>query len=216
MVTIAPSMAAAPLQHLENVIKELNLLNVGMIHFDVEDGSFVPVMTLGLKIISDLRPFSKLPFDVHLMMHQPEWVIAPLARMGVNSVSVHYEACPYPRRTLGLIKGSRMKAGLAFNPKTALPPLQHYRPFLDYVVILTTEPESGDAAYLPSVLYKVVDGQKQRGLSGVRWMVDGGVSPGNISEVVQAGADIIVAGRSLFNEGALKDNYALLKKSVEG
>jgi len=157
---IAPSLAAAPQHHLEKLIKELNILDVGMIHFDVEDGSFVPMMTLGLKIISELRTFSVKPFDVHLMMHQPEWVIAQLARMGADSVSVHYEACPYPRRTLGLIKRYQMKAGLAFNPKTELPSLQHYRPFLDYVVILTTEPESKNAAYLPSVLHKVVDGKK--------------------------------------------------------
>ncbi len=216
MVTIAPSLAAAPLHHLEKVIWELNRLEVGMIHFDVEDGSFVPMMTLGLKIISELRPFSTLPFDVHLMMRRPEWVIAPLAGMGADSVSVHYEACPYPRRTLGLIKRCRMKAGLAFNPKTVLPPLQHYRPFLDYVVILTTEPEPENEAYLPSVLHKVTGGRKQEGLEGVKWMVDGGISPGNISEVVRAGADIVVVGRSFFHEGALEKNYALLKKSAEG
>lgn len=216
MVTIAPSLAAAPLHHLEKVIGELNRLGVGMIHFDVEDGSFVPVMTLGLKIISDLRPFSTLPFDVHLMIRRPEWVIAPLAGMGADSVSVHYEACPYPRRTLGLIKHHGMKAGLAFNPKTELPPLQLYRPYLDYVVVLTTEPEYENAIFLPEVLQKVACGRKQPGLDGVRWMVDGGVSPGNIAEVVRAGADIVVAGRSLFNEKPLNENYALLKKSAEG
>ena len=186
-----------------------------MIHFDVEDGSFVPVMTLGVKIISDLRSFSTLPFDVHLMMHQPEWIIASLAGMGADWVSVHYEACPYPRRTLGLIKHHGMKAGLAFNPKTELPPLQIYRPFLDYVLILTTEPEYEDAIFLPGVLHKVAGGRQQPGLDGVKWVVDGGVSPENIAEVVRAGADIVVAGRSLFNKGALEENYALLKKSVE-
>ncbi|MGB4681026.1 MAG: ribulose-phosphate 3-epimerase [Firmicutes bacterium] len=216
MVTIAPSLAAAPLHHLEKVIDDLNRLGVGMIHFDVEDGSFVPVMTLGVKIISDLRPLSRLPFDVHLMMRQPEWIIGPLAEMGADWVSVHYEACPYPRRTLGLIKRHGMKAGLAFNPKTELPPLQIYRPHLDYVLILTTEPEYDDAPFLPGVLEKVARGRQQLGLEGVKWMVDGGIAPGNIAEVVRAGADIVVVGRSLFKQGSLEENYALLKKSMEG
>ena len=215
MVTIAPSLAAAPQNHLEKLILELNTPEVGMIHFDVEDGTFVPMMTLGLKIISDLRPFSSLPFDVHLMVQQPEWLVPLLAEMGADSVSVHYEACPYPRRLLGLIKDCRMKAGLAFNPKTELPPLQHYLPFLDYVVILTTEPELKNGTYLPSVLQKVADGRKQVGLERVRWMVDGGISPVNISEVVRAGADIVVAGRSIFNGGELMENITLLCQAAE-
>lgn len=211
---IAPSLAAAPQNYLEKLMKELNTLDIGMIHFDIEDGSFVPVMTLGLKIISELRPFSTMPFDVHLMMQLPERVIGKLADMGVNSVSVHYEACPYPRRTLSLIKKYRMKAGLAFNPKTTLPPLQHYCPFLDYVVVLTTEPDYENATYLPSILNKVIDGRKQAEITRVKWMVDGGVSPSNISEVVKAGADIVVVGRSLFNGGTLRENIELLKRST--
>src|SRR3972149_1573793 len=111
-VRFAPSLASAPLDRLGQVIIELERAGVDSFHFDIEDGCFVPMMTLGTKIISDIRPLTKLPFDVHLMMVNPEWILADLVRMGANRISVHYEACLYPRRVLRQIASSGTSAGL--------------------------------------------------------------------------------------------------------
>ena len=182
-----------------------------MIHFDIEDGSFVPMMSLGTKIIHDLRPLTKLPFDVHLMMDNPEWIIPEIARYGADRVSVHYEACRYPRRTLGLIAKYDMQPGLAFNPKSPVPPLQHYLPFLTFILILTTEPEMELCSYLPSVLSKVVEGKKQPGLGSVEWSVDGGITTDNIQDAIHAGADIVVSGRGVFSNGQMLENIRKMK-----
>jgi ribulose-phosphate 3-epimerase len=214
MIRIAPSIVSAPFTNLQETIRALEAARADIIHFDIEDGRFVPVMNLGTRIIQELRPLTHLPFDVHLMIMDPEWIIPELARCGANSVSVHYEACPYPRRTLGLIARHGMKAGLAFNPKTALPALSHCRPFLSYVVILTTEPEDQHCTYLPSVLSKVREGKPQEVLAGVEWMVDGGITLENAGEAACAGADILVSGRGIFGAGALHESIQRLKAAA--
>ncbi|HUV16261.1 MAG TPA: ribulose-phosphate 3-epimerase, partial [Pelolinea sp.] len=142
MIRIASSLAAVSQINLKATIEDLEKAGADIIHFDIEDGNFVPVMNLGLRMIRDLRPLTNLPFDVHLMTNNPEWMIPQLKEWGADMVSVHYEACPYPRRILGLIHQLGMIAGLAFNPATPLPPLRQYLPFLSFVLVLTTEPET--------------------------------------------------------------------------
>ena len=115
-VRISPSLAAAPMDRLGKVVNDLESSGADYIHFDIEDGSFVPVMTLGTKLIQDLRGFTNLPFDVHLMMVNPEWILPELVNFGANRISVHYEACPYPRRVLRQIVSLGADAGIAFNP----------------------------------------------------------------------------------------------------
>jgi len=214
MVKIAPSIASGPLIHLADTIRTLENAGADIIHFDIEDGCFVPEMTIGIKVIKELRPLTNLPFDVHLMTREPEWLIPLLAEMGVNMASVHFEACPYPRRTLGIIHESGMQAGLAFNPKTPVPTLQHYLPFLSFVLILTSEPENTNCAYLPSILKKVDRGKKQKGIEKVLWEVDGGFTAENISDAVVVGADIVVSGRGVFLEGSIEKNINEMKKVI--
>lgn len=214
MIKIAPSVASGPLTNLQACISELEQAGADVIHFDIEDGSFVPAMNLGVKVIQELRPLTELPFDVHLMMVNPEWLIPELARMGANWVSVHYEACPYPRRTLRLITQHGMRAGLAFNPATPVPPLDFCLPYLSFVVILTTEPETDDCPYLPSILNKVIDGKRQPGLKAVEWVVDGGITADTIPEAVKAGAGMAVVGRGVFASGKIKENLSRLKQLV--
>jgi ribulose-phosphate 3-epimerase len=213
MIKIAPSMVSAPFADLRSVIKELENAGADLLHFDLEDGNFVPVMTLGVKIISEVRALTQLPFDVHLMVQNPEWLIPELAQMNVDMLSVHYEACPYPRRTLKMISQYKMKAGLAFNPKTPLPSLRYFLPYLSFVDILTTEPEQGDSSYLPPVLNKVSEGRKQTGLEHIQWEVDGAISTDNAAEVVAVGTDIIVAGRSIFKTGRIAQNLLALRSA---
>jgi len=208
---IAPSIVSAPLNCLEKLIKELEDSRVSYIHFDIEDGQFVQSMNLGVKIISDLRPLTMLPFDVHLMMFNPEWLIEDLIRLGANRIAVHYEACLYPRRILRRIVELGAVAGLAFNPATALPDLRYLLPFLSFVVILTTEPESQDAPFLPEVLGKINSAKQFTQLKKIEWVVDGGICPENLNMVLKAGAETVVVGRSIFRRGRIKQNVEALR-----
>jgi len=211
-IRISPSLAAAPLDRLGQVVIELETAGADYIHFDIEDGSFVPVMTLGTKMIQDLRRFTRLPFDVHLMMVNPEWILAEVVRSGANRVSVHYEACPYPRRVLRQIVSLGAKAGVAFNPATPVPDLAYLLPYLSFVVILTTEPEIPDCPFLPEVLEKVREGKRAKGLEGIEWVVDGGLNLENLHRVTAAGTDTVVIGRSVFKDDKIRENMAALHK----
>jgi len=171
---ISPSLAAAPLDRLGQVVLALEKGGADYIHFDIEDGSFVPVMTLGTKIITDLRSFTQLPFDVHLMMVNPEWILPELVQSGADRVSVHYEACPYPRRVLRQI----VSLGV------------------------------------PEVLEKVRKGKQVQSLERIEWVVDGGINAENISQVLDAGADTVVIGRSVFKEDKISENMAALRAAL--
>lgn len=213
-IKIAPSIASGPLTNLKETILELDRSGSSVIHFDIEDGNFVPVMSLGAKVVGELRDLTNLPFDVHLMMINPEWLIPDLARMGADLVSVHFEACPYPRRTLRLINELGMKAGLAFNPKTGIPDLEYCLPYLSFIVILTTEPEIPDSPFLPSVLNKIIKGKKCPELDNITWVADGGISTENAVLAAQAGADMLVVGRGIFNSRNISDNILEINNAV--
>jgi ribulose-phosphate 3-epimerase len=215
VVRISPSLAAAPLDRLGQAVLELEKAGADYIHFDIEDGSFVPVMTLGTKIIPDLRGFTKLPFDVHLMMVNPEWLLPELVQSGADRISVHYEACPYPRRVLRQIVSLGAAAGIAFNPATPIPDLAYLLPYLSFIVVLTTEPEIPDCPFLPKVLEKVRTRKQAQGLEGIEWVVDGGIDAENLHQVVDVGADTVVIGRSVFKEDKILENMAALRAAVD-
>lgn len=210
-----PSLAAAPLDALGDTVRQLERVGVDALHFDIEDGSFVPVMTLGTKVISDLRPLTRLPFDVHLMMVNPEWIVPELVPAGANRLSVHYEACAYPRRVLRIIHDLGAQAGLAFNPATPIPDLAYLRPYLSFVLLLTTEPELPDPVFLPSVLDKVRQGKARPGSKGLEWVVDGGLDASNLGQAILAGADSAVVGRAFFRDGDLQGNAARLRAAAQ-
>jgi ribulose-phosphate 3-epimerase len=212
---IAASLANAPLEHLSQVISELEQAGVDEIHFDIEDGTFVPAMTLGTKIIGDLRPFTNLPFDVHLMMVKPEWILPEVVRMGANRICVHYEACAYPRRVLQEIVTLGAQAGIALNPSTQLPDLSYLLPYLSFVLVLTTEPETGSSLFLREVLKKVSTGKKSPGLEKVEWVVDGGVRSENLKEIAESGTDRVVIGRAIFEDCRIAENISALRAALQ-
>lgn len=211
---IAPSLASAPMESLGEVIRSLESGGADLIHFDVEDGSFVPAMTLGTKIIKDLRGFTSLPFDVHLMMVNPEWLLPELVSHGADRISVHYETCHYPRRVLRQISALGAQAGLAFNPATPLPDLSYLSPYLSFVVLLTTEPEIPDCPFLPGVLDKIRGHRQAGGMGGFEWVVDGGVTVETMQKIRDAGADTVVVGRAVFKEGKISENVAALRAAA--
>jgi ribulose-phosphate 3-epimerase len=214
MVLISPSLVSAPLTRLVETVALLEEAGADLLHFDLEDGSFVPLMNLGTRLIEEIRPLTDLPFDVHLMMVNPEWLIPLLASMGAQRVSVHFEACPYPRRTLGSITKCGMQAGLAFNPKTEVPPLGFCLPFLSFLLLLSTEPEVETSTYLPQVLDKLRAARRRPELHGVELVVDGGVTASNAGEIIQAGADILVSGRGIFQDGKFAENIRRLRQAA--
>jgi ribulose-phosphate 3-epimerase len=169
---------------------------------------------VGTRIIGELRPLTRLPFDVHLMMRSPEWIIPEVVALGANWVSVHFEACPYPHRTLRLIRQRGARAGLAFNPKTPLPDLSYLYRYLDFVLILTTEPEYPDADFLPEVLGKVRDGRRIHGRRNLDWAVDRGITVENVGQGIRAGANVVVCGRSVFHDGAIAQSMAALRAAA--
>jgi ribulose-phosphate 3-epimerase len=217
MVKISPSLAAAPTDRLGQVVSELEQAGADYVHIDIEDGSFVPVMTLGTKLIPDLRPQTDLPFDVHLMMVNPEWILPQLANDGADRVAVHLEACPYPRRTLKQIHRLGMVPGLALNPVTPLPDLTYLFPYLQFVILLSTEPEDEGCPFLPEVLKKLHQAKMVPKYQEIEWVVDGGIGMDNLAEVVKAGADTVVIGRAAFAGGTVLENmerfHQLLNKS---
>ena len=212
---ISPSLASVPLLKLKESLTELETAGVDYLHFDLEDGVFVPLMTLGTKLISDLRPISKLPFDVHLMVQDPEWLIPQVITLGADRVAIHYEACLYPRRVLRQTSELGAAPGLAFNPATPLPDLSYLAPYLKFIIILTTEPEGPDCPFLPAVLDKLKVRSGNPYLQSLEWVVDGGVDNGNIEEVLNAGADTVVVGRYAFKDGKVADNINQLRVAAD-
>ena len=202
------------MDRLGDMVSKLEQSGADYIHFDVEDGYFTPVMTLGTKIIADLRPLTKLPFDVHLMMVNPEWILPTLKEYGAERIAVHYEACPYPRRTLRQIFDLGISPGLAFNPATPVPEIGYLSPYLDFVILLSTEPEEPDCPFIPGTLEKLTANRNQPGLNDTEWVVDGGVNDSNIKEVVASGADTVVVGRGAFEGGDLKGNIRRLREKI--
>ncbi len=211
MVKISPSIASTSFLDLVKTVKKLEAGGADYLHFDIEDGSFVKEMRLGVKVIQDLRAITALPFDVHLMMVDPEWIIPVLSKIGIEMLSVHYEATEYPRRVLGMIHDAGMQAGLAFNPKTPIGDLTIYFPYLQFVNILTTEPEVNNCTYLPQVLEKVRQIKANKTTQGLVCEVDGGFTSENIGDAVAVGADIVVAGRGIFMNGNIEENIRKMK-----
>jgi ribulose-phosphate 3-epimerase len=215
-IRLSASLAAAGLPELQEGVPLLGFLRVEMLHFDIEDGHFVPYLTLGTKIIGDLRPRSRLTFDVHLSVSQPERFIPEILQMGADRVAVHWEACDYPMRTLGMIRDGGALCGLAFNPKTPIPELGYLIPILDYVLVLSTEPVIHNGEFIPEMAKKISKNKPVYAGTGLEWVIDGGIQPENAALAVEHGADILVVGRSIFKDGDLEKNVQALIEACPG
>lgn len=213
---LLPSLVSAPLLDMQAVLAALQAAGIQTLHIDVEDGHFVPVMNLGTRLINHLRADGRFLLDVHLMVSNPEAVIPWVVAAGAHSVSFHYEASAYPRRHLQMLRQHGLAAGLAFNPKTALPALDYLQDCLDFLIFLTTEPEEPDCPFLPQVLEKVRQARQwaQQQTPGLYIVVDGGVEASNIAAALHAGADQVVAGRALFEGRSIVENINALQKAA--
>ncbi len=208
------SLAAAPLTDLHELIALFNHLPVDMLHFDLEDGVFIPGITLGTKIISDLRPLTNICFEAHLMVMDPEKYIADLAANGVNRISVHWEACPDPLRTLSMIKDCGVTSGIAFNPNTQIPNLDFLLPVLDYVNVLSTEPQIKDPRFIPEMLAKISLKKSEATLGDLRWEIDGGLDAYSANLAIKHGVDIVVVGRYIFENVNISENIKAIINAI--
>ena len=217
-VLVAPSIMCADLCNLESDIKALESVGVDLLHFDLMDAHFVPNMPIGLELLSQLRPKTDCPYDVHLMVEDNDFFISKLSEIGVQQIAVHVESAIHLDRTLGLIRDYGIKAGLALNPATPIDTITYVLDRIDYILIMTVNPGFAGQSMVPSALQKIADCQEflqQRGLP-LPIEVDGNVSFENIPKMVGAGANILVAGSSsIFNQyGSRLENVELVREAI--
>jgi ribulose-phosphate 3-epimerase len=203
MVEIAPSILSADFAKLGEDIRAIEEGGAGVLHVDVMDGKFVPNITIGLPVVKSLAKVTKLPIDCHLMIEEPNRYAAQFVEAGAAMVSVHVEADVHLQRTLTAIREAGGKAGVAINPATSLTTLEEALPFADYILLMSVNPGFGGQKFIHTSLDKLrrLRGMiEERGLE-TRIEVDGGVDASNISKVVEAGAEIIVAGSAVYGGG---------------
>lgn len=200
MIRLSPSILSADFSNLCEDVTKVEKLGVEYLHIDVMDGHFVPNITIGPLIVSALRPKSKLVFDVHLMIENPDNYIEDFAKAGADIICVHIEACKHINRTIQLIKSLGVKVGVALNPGTPLACLDAIIEDIDMVLLMTVNPGFGGQSFIASSLKKITELKNMidaRGLS-IDIEVDGGIKLDNLEAVVKAGANVIVAGSAIF------------------
>ena len=211
MLKIAPSILAADFSKLAEEVKCVEELGADYIHIDVMDGHFVPNITLGPGIVKCLRPHTTLPFDVHLMIENPDQYIKEFKDAGADIITVHVEACRHLHRTLQLIKQYDMQCGVVLNPHTPLEMIKHVLSDVDWILIMSVNPGFGGQTFIPDSLNKIstLNQWRQEGNFSFIIEVDGGVNEETARLCEEAGADVVVAGSAVFN--ALNRQVAIQK-----
>lgn len=215
-ISLAPSILSADFAHLAREIETVEMAGADVLHLDVMDGHFVPNITIGPPVISSIRKITGMPLDAHLMIEEPDRYIEDLVRAGVNWISVHVEADVHLNRTISFIHDQGLQAGVAINPSTPLCFLEEVLPEADYVLIMTVNPGFGGQHFIPASLRKIRKLRETIASNGYRARieVDGGIGPGNLEEVLAAGAEIIVAGSAIFGRDKDASSAVLEMKAI--
>ncbi|WP_456397013.1 ribulose-phosphate 3-epimerase [Desulfurobacterium sp.] len=215
MALLAPSILSADFSNLQKDIKEVVAAGADLIHIDVMDGRFVPNITIGPCVVESIREVTNVPFDVHLMIVEPERYIKDFVSAGADWISVHVEAAVHLHRTVSIIKEFDKKAGVVLNPATPVFFIEDILPFVDFVLIMSVNPGFGGQKFIPETLEKIRKLKKWREEKGLNFLIeiDGGVKLNNISEIISAGVDIAVAGSAIF-KGNIKENIRKFKQLI--
>ena len=201
-LVVSPSILSADFSHLGEDVKAVDEAGADWIHVDVMDGRFVPNITIGPLIVEALRPVTKKPLDVHLMIVQPENYVEDFAKAGADIISVHVEACPHLHRNLAQIKDLGKMAGAVLNPSTSIETLEYCLELCDLVLIMSVNPGFGGQSFIDNQVLKIRDLRRMCDDKGLNpWIeVDGGVKAANAWKVIEAGANAIVSGSGVFNQ----------------
>lgn len=213
---IAPSILSANFAKLGSEVEAVSKAGADYIHIDVMDGHFVPNITIGPVVINSIRASSKLPFDVHLMIENPDLYINEFANAGADIITVHAEACIHLDRTVQLIKSLGKKAGVSIVPSTHEDVLDYVLDEIDLVLVMTVNPGFGGQSFIKNQLKKIESIRKKIDALGriIDLQVDGGININTAKEVIRAGADVLVAGSATFSGGV--DKYAENIKALRG
>lgn len=215
---IAPSLLSANFARLSEQIKLVEKGKADWIHLDIMDGHFVPNITFGPLVVRSIRAITKLPLDAHLMVENPDRFIDDFKNAGVNHITVHVEGCTHLHRTIQKIKKHGLKAGVSLNPATPAISLREILPFVDQVLVMSVNPGFGGQSFIRQSLRKIQEiGMMADAIDKkIDISVDGGVDESNASEIVAAGATVLVAGYTIFTKKNITQAVRNLRKAATG
>ncbi len=216
MAKLAPSILSADFSRLAQQVNEIEKAGAHLIHVDVMDGHFVPNITFGAPVMKSLLGKTGIPFDVHLMIENPDMYIADFVTENTEYITVHQEACIHLHRTIQNIRSHGVKAGVSINPATPVCMIQEVLPDVDMVLVMSVNPGFGGQKFIPSALDKIRELDSIRNRRGLDFAIeiDGGAGADNIDEILAAGTDIVVAGSSVFKKGDIGEQVKLFIQNM--